>query len=65
MGWLFARQKDHEQAMLWYREALRVDPGHRLALNNMGAALMATGRPEEGMDYYRRAMQTPAPEGGR
>ncbi|MSP68063.1 MAG: tetratricopeptide repeat protein, partial [Alphaproteobacteria bacterium] len=54
---LRAHQKqDHATAVRCYRDALRLDPDHADACNNLGVALRAIGRIEAAVAAYRRAL---------
>ncbi len=46
-----------EEAILHYREALRIDPKQAVAHNNLGIALMKTGRSEEAITHFQEALR--------
>jgi tetratricopeptide (TPR) repeat protein len=46
----------HAEALLRYREALALEEGHPIALNNMGNTLLKLGRFTEAADCFRRAL---------
>jgi len=47
-----------KEAVLHYRAALDIHPGHDSALVNLGAALAAAGKSEEAAAFYQKALET-------
>jgi len=43
-------------AVTLWRHAVRVDPSNALAYNNLGAALLDAGRPDEAVDAFKKAV---------
>lgn len=46
-----------DDAILWYRKAVDIWPGHFSAWFNLGNTLRETGRPNEAVEAYRRASE--------
>ena len=51
------RVRDLERSLAFYEQAIRLDPRHRGAHNNMGAALRELGRSEEAITHLRQAVE--------
>ncbi len=56
MGTLYFERQDWEEAILWYRRALDLDPDNAEAAHNTGAALLWLRRPDEAEPYLRRVL---------
>jgi tetratricopeptide (TPR) repeat protein len=58
MGNVFARHhNDIETAMTYYEKALEVKPDDHIAMNNIGANLMQSGRVKEAEKYFNSAFR--------
>jgi len=49
---------DVEQAAEHYRAALAIDPGYKVAHNNLGVALGRQNKPAEAIEHFKRALET-------
>jgi len=47
-----AEQGEHENAIVYYRRALELEPGYEMAHNNLGNVLMTLGRLDEAIENY-------------
>ncbi|MFC8362435.1 tetratricopeptide repeat protein [Streptomyces griseorubiginosus] len=62
-GQLAFERGDREEALRYFREAVRTDPEQRAAQAGRGRALAALGRPAEAVHAYRTALaQQPLPQ---
>lgn len=52
---LFVRKK-YDEALVQYKEAIRIWPQNRIAYNNIGVILAEEGRTNEAIAYYRKAL---------
>lgn len=57
MGWMRQKQSRMEAAMTLYREAVAVDPGQRLALNNLALLERQQGRFSEARRWFEQGLQ--------
>lgn len=57
LGNLRQAQGDRTQAKTWYAEALRLEPDHRSALNNLGILEMEAGRLDAAERLFRQALE--------
>ncbi|MBI3252888.1 MAG: tetratricopeptide repeat protein [Candidatus Omnitrophica bacterium] len=55
-GDIFVKKEDLEQAVEFYREALKAEPHSAVANQAMGVALTKMGRSEEARDYYEKTI---------
>jgi len=56
VGTCLVRVGRPEEAMPYFREALRLDPDHVNAFNGLGAAMTSMGRTEDSLNFYRAAL---------
>lgn len=56
LGMAIAAQGRHEEALEFYREAIRGDPSHAIAHNNIGNSLKECGKPTEALSAYVQAV---------
>ncbi|MFT5584594.1 MAG: Tfp pilus assembly protein PilF [Cognaticolwellia sp.] len=56
LGFVLASQNRHEEAILSYREALKLSPNLARARNNMGFSQAALGQDEKALDTFRAAL---------
>jgi len=59
MAVLYQSQGEPDLAEEYYRQALRYEPRHAMALNNYGTFLYAQGRFEDALEPLRRLVQDP------
>jgi len=52
-----------EEAMNEYREAIKIKPGHVLAMQKLGNLLMSTGRVQEGIKFLEQAVNVSPNDG--
>ena len=57
LGAAYDRLGQPEQAIVRYREALRIRPGYVDAWNNLGAAYHKLGQPQKAIIYYEEALR--------
>lgn len=56
MGNIFARYKnDIDTALSYYNQALKINPGENIAINNIGANLLQLGKTKEAIEYLEKA----------
>ena len=60
LGNLALAQGDPAQAGKWYAEALRLEPGHKSALNNLGVLELEAGRFDSAERLFRGALERDA-----
>lgn len=56
-GVKMAQQQLWSEALFRFRQAERLDPGNPRIYNNMAVALEATGRYDEALEYYQKALK--------
>ncbi len=56
MGFVYHDMKDYERAAASYRLALEKDPDDPDILYNLGNVYIETGRPQEALEFYRKAV---------
>jgi tetratricopeptide (TPR) repeat protein len=56
LGFVLASQNRHEEAILSYREALKLSPNLARARNNMGFSQAALGQDDKALDTFRAAL---------
>ncbi len=57
LGNLRLAQENRPEAIALYETALRLDPRHKSALNNLGVVALEDHRPAEAKEYFRRALE--------
>jgi Tfp pilus assembly protein PilF len=57
LGNLRLAQGNQVEAASFYHEALRIDPMHKSALNNLGVMALDDHRPAEAKDYFLKALK--------
>jgi len=57
LGKFLADQGQFDQAIIHYREAIRIKPEFDLPHYNLGVALSKAGRPDEAIEAYREALR--------
>jgi tetratricopeptide (TPR) repeat protein len=57
LGAALQDQKKFSEALIQYREALRLNPNHHEVYNNIARILSDQGKPQEALDYSRAAVQ--------
>jgi Tfp pilus assembly protein PilF len=55
-GYDLLEQGKFDQAQKVFEEVLRQDPGHPLALNNLGAIMVKQGKFDQALAYLKRAL---------
>ncbi len=63
LGYLYYLIKDKEQAQTFLREAIKMDPQHSLAMNNLGAILSEESSFEEALGLVKEAISINPKEG--
>lgn len=58
IGYYKLRLGQYPESIPSFQRALELDPGFAYAQDNLGLALIMTGKPEEGKDCLERALQT-------
>jgi Flp pilus assembly protein TadD len=56
LGNLRLAERDPAGAKVFYYAALKTDPAHKGALNNLGVLALDENQPNAGADYFRRAL---------
>ncbi len=56
LGFAHAARNEYDDAVMWYRKALELDPGDAQTRNRCGFALTRLGRFEEAADMFRLAL---------
>lgn len=56
LGFILATENKHEEAVLSYYEALKLDPNLRRARNNLGFSQAALGRDDQALGSFRAAL---------
>jgi tetratricopeptide (TPR) repeat protein len=56
MGRVFDREKMYDSAEVYDKKALKLNPNHVLANNNLGSVYLATGRYAQAIVHYRTAV---------
>ena len=51
----FCIEADYENAIIYFRKAIELNPANARALNNLGVTLMLTGKKEEGEQNIAKA----------
>ena len=57
LGNLRLAQGNQTEAISFYQAALRIDPAHKSALNNLGVIALDDHRPAEAKDYFLKALE--------
>jgi tetratricopeptide (TPR) repeat protein len=57
LGNLRLAQGNQTEAISFYQAALRIDPAHKSALNNLGVIALDDHRPAEARDYFLKALE--------
>ena len=58
LGNIFAKFKnDIKTAMIYYDQALQINPDDHITINNIGANLMQQGKSTEAKEYFRKALK--------
>jgi tetratricopeptide (TPR) repeat protein len=57
LGLLAAREGHTEEAVRYFQEALKLNPDHRIALDNLGSAYRQSRRWDDARKTYERALQ--------
>ncbi len=60
LGSLYARQKQWEQAIAYYKQAIQLNPNFAGAYRNLARALTRAGKPETATEYWLRAIELEA-----
>jgi len=55
---LLATERRYDEALALYKEALKRDPGYKLASYNLGDTLMSLNRPEDALPYLEAATRS-------
>lgn len=58
MGYYYMIKKDYQQGISNFRKALALGSEYGFANDNLGYALIVTGRPEEGLSFVQKAIET-------
>ncbi|MCY2988615.1 MAG: tetratricopeptide repeat protein [Planctomycetota bacterium] len=56
LGFALHERRQLDQAIVHYREALRIEPGWAMVRNNLGAALATQGNAAEAVEQFRAAL---------
>jgi type IV pilus assembly protein PilF len=57
LGWAYYNKKDFQQAEMYYRKAIAVQPNFIVALNGLGQTCLAMGKYAEAIDSFEKAVQ--------
>ncbi len=57
LGWARGKQGDTKEEMACYRKALECDPRNALALRDLGACLLRTGKVDDAIALHRKATE--------